>query len=603
MPLPSNVIADFCDTVIVEDKRPSESTLNGTTVKYDGKICVKIDGSDQITPVSSTSIVKENQRVKVLIKNHQATITGNMSDPSASSGTVSDIDQTVKDQGTKISEFDIVIADKVDVGQLNAANARIDNLVSENVTINGKLEANEASIDNLKVNKADISSLNAANAEIDKLKATQITAEQISAKYATITNLEATNATVNNLQANYGKFVDLTTTNFKATDAKIENLEAKKADIESLKTQYANIDFANIGDAAIRKLFSDYGLIKDLVISDGTITGELIGVTIRGDLIEGGTVVADKLIFKGENGLYYQLNHNGESVEAKQTDENSLNGSVIMAQSITASKISVKDLVAFGATIGGFHISDNALYSGVKESVDNTTRGIYENSDGEFALGDETNYLKFYNAGTESEPHYILDISASGMTFAALANEVDQTSSEQNVLQSNLEQLNAVFQSFVQAGTDSTLFQQTSDGFTFNFESLKTNISNNTNNLADIQSKLTSDEQELASVEEAVNAVDNRLQEQSSYIRFGTTSSGDPQIELGSINSPFKVRITNTSVDFMDSENRVAWISNNQLNITSATVSKELKVGDVNGSGYIWQKRSNNHLGLRYVTS
>lgn len=98
-----------------------------------------------------------------------------------------------------------------------------------------------------------------------------------------------------------------------------------------------------------------------------------------------------------------------------------------------------------------------------------------------------------------------------------------------------------------------------------------------------------------------VELVDEQLKKQNSYIRFGTNNSGDPQIELGAVDSPFKVRITNTSVDFLDSENRVAWISNNNLNITSATVSKELKIGDIDGSGYIWQKRANNHLGLRYI--
>lgn len=80
-------------------------------------------------------------------------------------------------------------------------------------------------------------------------------------------------------------------------------------------------------------------------------------------------------------------------------------------------------------------------------------------------------------------------------------------------------------------------------------------------------------------------------------------SSGKPLIELGAGNSSFRVMITNTSIDFMDGSIRIAYISKDALNITSATVSKEFKIGDVDGAGYIWQKRSNNHLGLRYVSS
>ena len=63
------------------------------------------------------------------------------------------------------------------------------------------------------------------------------------------------------------------------------------------------------------------------------------------------------MVVKGSDGLYYKLNTDGSTVESEQTEYNSLNGSVITAKSITATKISVDDLVAFGATIGGFNIT------------------------------------------------------------------------------------------------------------------------------------------------------------------------------------------------------------------------------------------------------
>ena len=48
------------------------------------------------------------------------------------------------------------------------------------------------------------------------------------------------------------------------------------------------------------------------------------------------------------------------------------------------------------ATIGGFNITDGSLYSGVKQSADNSTLGVYMYSDAQFAIGDNNNYLKFY---------------------------------------------------------------------------------------------------------------------------------------------------------------------------------------------------------------
>lgn len=188
---------------------------------------------------------------------------------------------------------------------------------------------------------------------------------------------------------------------------------AKKISTDQADIKFANIDFSNIGKAAIEQFFATSGLIKNVVVGDQTITGELVGVTIKGDLIEGGTVKADKLVIKGEDGLYYKLNVDALGETTASSDDkyqNGLDGSVIIAKSITATKIDVKDLVAFGATIGGFKIGDNAIYSGVKETVDNTTRGTYLDKDGQVAFGDGNNYIKYLK---DADGNYHLLVSAS----------------------------------------------------------------------------------------------------------------------------------------------------------------------------------------------
>lgn len=201
-------------------------------------------------------------------------------------------------------------------------------------------------------------------------------------------------------------------------------LKSKTADIK-----YANIDFSNIGKAAMEYFYAHSGLIKNVVVGDQQITGELIGVTIKGDLIEGNTIVAEKLVIKGDDGLYYKLNTDGMDVEAEQTEYNSLNGSIIRAKSITATKIAVDDLVAFDATIAGFNITDEAIYSGVKESALNTTRGIYLGKDGQLAFGDSNNYLRFYK---DSSGRYKLEISAESMNFSSTGASVEDTINDIN---------------------------------------------------------------------------------------------------------------------------------------------------------------------------
>lgn len=426
MALSSELISQFVKaTKDNGSDKKKESTSYGTIKEYNGEKYVQLDGSDLLTPISSTTSFKEDERVTVMIKNHAATVTGNISSPSARTEDVEKI-------GSKISEFEVVIADKVDTKELNAEKARIDTLVSENVTIRGRLDVNEGNIKTLTADNVTINDkLTAHEADIEDLTAKNATIEgTLTAHKASIDNLEADNATINDtLNAHKANIDDLTADNatikgnLTATEATIEDLKANKLSATDADLKYANIDFTNINQAAVQKIFSDSGIIKDLIVSEGKITGELVGVTIKGDLIEGNTIVADKLVVKGSDGLYYKLNTDGVTTEAEQTEYNSLNGTIIQAKSITATKIAVDDLVAFGATIGGFKITESSIYSGVKSSVNNTTRGIYMDNAGQIAFGDSSNYLKYYK---DTDGSYKLAISAKSIKMGASSKTVEE---------------------------------------------------------------------------------------------------------------------------------------------------------------------------------
>lgn len=413
MSLSADLISQFVKITKDDTETKKESTVYGTTVSYNGSMYVKLDGSELLTPVSTTTKIEAGERVVVMIKKHTATITGNISSPAARVDDIKDMSDVID----KISEFEIVIAKKVDTEDLAAESARIDDLESDNVTIKDSLKAAEGDIDTLQTQYLSVGEkLEADEADISKLKTDKLDATIANAKFATIESLEGTNLKVYNLETTYGTFVVLTTERLDATDAAIEDLRTNKLSAESADLRYANIDFSNIGNAAIEYFYSMSGLIENVVVGDGTITGQLVGVTIRGDLIEGNTIIADKLVIKGEDGLYYKLNTDGVTTESEQTDQNSLNGSVIMAKSITATKISVDDLVAFDATIGGFNITEGSIYSGVKETIDNTTRGVYMDSEGQFYLGDADNFLRYYK---DEDGNYKLEISAESILFGS----------------------------------------------------------------------------------------------------------------------------------------------------------------------------------------
>lgn len=467
-----DVLSQFAKLVNKDKKTNVETTVYGTIVEdSNGNKYVKIDGTDQLTPyttmpaVDSTDdenstkntavAVDVNDRVSVSIKNHTATVTGNMSSPAAKNSEVQEIKQFDILMADRVQAVEAVVGDieavHIIVEDLDAAKAKITELEAADATITGKITAAEAEIENLEATKIDASivdaqyanitgQLTAVNAEISNLDVQKASIDDLKATNANITNLQAVNATITEkitaAEADIEELEAQTAEikNLKAKDAEIEKLVADKADvkdldavnatIENLDNEYANIDFANIGEAAIRKMFSDTGMIKDLVVGDHTVTGELVGVTIIGDLIKAGTVKADKLVVKGSDGIYYKLNFEaGTFTDGEAVPDDSLHGSVITAKSITAEKVSVKDLVAFGATIGGFNISQNSLYSGVKSSVDNTTQGIYLDSEGQMAIGDNYNFIKYYK---DSNGAYKLDISAESIRFGTSNETVDE---------------------------------------------------------------------------------------------------------------------------------------------------------------------------------
>ena len=238
---------------------------------------------------------------------------------------------------------------------------------------------------------------------VDTLIASDITADSIVADKAKIETLEAGKANITDLDA---------------VKADIKTLETTKLSAEDADIRYLNVDFSKIDKAWLQEFYAQSGIIKDLVIGESTVTGHLVGVTISGDLIEGNTVKADKLVIKGEDGLYYKLNiEGGSTVTEKLTKEmlqNGLDGNNIIANTITAEKISVDDLIAFDATIGGFNIGSNSIYSGVKDSINNTTRGIYLDTEGQLYFGDDTNYIRYYKA---ADGKYKLVVSSESVMF------------------------------------------------------------------------------------------------------------------------------------------------------------------------------------------
>jgi hypothetical protein len=606
MSLSNDLVSQFVKATKDTTKKETESTVNGTTVVVNGRLFVKLDGSDLLTPVSKTTDAKPDERVTVTIKNHSATITGNISSPAARSGDVQEI-------GSKISEFEVIMAYKVSTEDLEATNATIQSLIAKLARIE-KLEVVSADIEELSAIFANLTYVNA-----EEMSVIMAIIETLEAKFGKFTDistedLEALNAEIHTLRGHTADFTYVSADVLSAVKANINDLYATKLSADSADMKYANIDFSNIGKAAIEHFYATSGLIKDLVVGDQTISGELVGVTIKGDLIEGNTIKADKLVVKGSDGLYYKLNFEGGTfTDGEQVPTDSLHGSIITAQSITAEKISVKDLVAFDATIGGFNITEDAIYSGVKETVDNTTRGIYLDSTGQLAIGDSSSYVKYYK---DAEGHYKLAIAAesiilstTGMDIvevtddAKAAADTAQTSADDALrrvteTESTIALLVDSINSLVRNGETGSLIKQDASGlYYFDISGLEESISDNAADLSELEGVVLDAEGKIDVLQTTADALAARTE----YVRSFTNDNDQPCLELGEGDSSFKVLITNTEIQFKDGTTVPAYISNKKLMINQAEVREELQfANDACNGKWLWRQRNNGNLGLTW---
>lgn len=415
MALSYDLLSQFVKATTPAPAPKKDTTVYGTVVVSDGRTYVKLDGSEQLTPVSSTTAVSNDERVTVMIKDHSAVVTGNITSPAAKDSVVSNvvIEQTVATDLVAVSSYatDLLnlwpqlsdfLSGKVDAERLYALKANIDDLVAKTADID------TLKVEDLTAKTAKVDELYSAFAEFGVLEADEF---------------KAAKADIEQLRSHTGTFMNLTTEKLNAVKATVKELNAQTANIA-----FANIDFANIGKSWIDEFYAKTGIVQDLTLENGVVVKELVGVTISADSIKTGSLTADRLVVRGDDGLYYKLNVSADGTKPQGvTDEelkNGLHGSNIIAKTITAEKMSVSELTAFASYIANFKMGidgegENAvghIYSVPKDSVNNTTRGVYLDSSGQMNVGDGTNFIKLFQ---DDDGQYKLKISASEIEFKA----------------------------------------------------------------------------------------------------------------------------------------------------------------------------------------
>ena len=277
--------SEFAKTIRPNNRSSNETIVYGTIIKDSETTSVRIDGSETRTPISTTTDVEDRERVTVLIKDHQAIVTGNTSSPSARNGTVQAIDARV------------VSAEEI----LAFNNNQIQSLSVEYLKVTETLIANTAKIEKLEGNfisykEAVFDELEATNARIDKITSTEITTEYLEANYATIENLKATNARIDKIAS-----AEITTEYLEANYATIENLKSTNATVKSLTAITAKIDTLIFGSASgdvIQTQFSNSVIAQ---LGDAQIKSAMIQ-DVAASKITAGTIYTDDVTIQSKNG-------------------------------------------------------------------------------------------------------------------------------------------------------------------------------------------------------------------------------------------------------------------------------------------------------------
>ena len=109
---------------------------------------------------------------------------------------------------------------------------------------------------------------------------------------------------------------------------------------------------------------------------------------------------------------------------------------------------------------------------------------------------------------------------------------------------------------------------------------------------SDTNSTLTHNKNDIDNLS---NAISNEIKYREAYIEFGTDMT-NPYMDMGTAGNMAKLHLTNTELDFMQNNAKVAWFSNQQLVVNNSTVNDSLTIGN-----FVFRYRSNGHLTLQHI--
>lgn len=502
MDLSNNLISQFAKITKDQNGSSSETIVYGTAVSYGDKLYVNIDGSDSITPVVTTSEVKAGERVTILLKDHSATILGNVSNPAASTETVGKVLDEYDVIVAKIGDFELVIADKVTTEQLQAELAVINEALIGKATIE-QLNAVDAKIENLDVTKleADVASINQAlitKAEIADLEAVRASVNVLETDVGNIETLIGGNLTMDNIQSLVLTSSKVTVDNAFIKDAMIDRVSASKLTAGTIDTSLITIgseDGAMTITGSLQQFKDADGNVRIQIGKDttGDFTFALYGADGQGQLIN-------------QNGITASAISDGLIVNKMVADNAAIAGSKLDIESvitevnnstttIKSSKIYFDDA---GQTLDVAFDTLETTIEGVDSKTTNNTTSINTMQGQINTLITNTTVTKSDGTTVQLKDAY----SATEQTVSSMSGKISSLETNYNALDGEMDTVNSQIAEF-----DVTL-----DGFETRVSNAEVKMDDVTDDMAEVNSQIAEFNTTLAGIESRVSSTESKIE-------------------------------------------------------------------------------------------
>ena len=288
MGLSYDLISEFVKITNDKKEKPKEGTVYATIVGSGDTKYVKIDGSDLLTPMDTTTDIEDGERVTVMIKDHKATVTGNITSPSVSSGTVNTV------VGNAVGENFTVVNSQIE--NLVAKDSYLENAYVQNSqVVNSKIENLEAA--DSRIENSVIENFNVIDGVVQDLRATNADIEVLHADFAEIKTLVNGNLTSDNILAFKITADKVTVEDAFIKDAMVDTISAAKINAGRINTNMVSIGSEDGGmliTGSTQQFTDKNGNVRIQIGKDasGDFTFILYGEDGRGQIINQNGITA-----------------------------------------------------------------------------------------------------------------------------------------------------------------------------------------------------------------------------------------------------------------------------------------------------------------------